>query len=192
MVLLLICYLITIFAVFFSPYSPTNAEFREFFFHPPTPLHFRDQNGNFHLRPTVSRTFLLDRARIIYASAAPLQIYYRRSDANQNPYFNDTLESDQPILKITDDKGKLLAEIFALQETDRNSAIFTATVPIETKSKILTAVSVDGKRITFPIVFQIPKPVAHPLSPDLFLMDSAGKYIGSYYPEQDDSPVHFF
>src|SRR5262249_52190133 len=143
MVLLLICYLITIFAVFFSPYSPTNAEFREFFFHPPTPLHFRDQNGAFHLRPTVSRTFLLDRTRIIYASAAPLQIFYRRADANQNPYFNDSLESDKPILRVTDDKGKSLAEIFSLQETDRDSSVLHATVPIEPKSKTITVTSTD-------------------------------------------------
>jgi len=55
------------FAGFFSPYSPTTDEFRDFFFHPPTPIHFRDETGTFHIRPFVYGTQITDRSGMIYS-----------------------------------------------------------------------------------------------------------------------------
>jgi peptide/nickel transport system permease protein len=43
-VIILFLYILTIFAPFFAPYS-SNKNFKEKFFHPPTKIHFSDQNG---------------------------------------------------------------------------------------------------------------------------------------------------
>jgi len=61
-------YCLAAFAGFFSPYSPTTDEFRDLFFHPPTPIHFRDETGMFHLRPFVYGTQISDRSRMLYAA----------------------------------------------------------------------------------------------------------------------------
>mgnify|MGYP000553607166 CR=1 FL=1 len=43
-IIVLCLYILTIFAPFFAPYS-ANENFKEKFFHPPTKIHFSDQNG---------------------------------------------------------------------------------------------------------------------------------------------------
>ncbi len=43
-IIVLCLYILTIFAPFFAPYS-ANKNFKEKFFHPPTKIHFSDQNG---------------------------------------------------------------------------------------------------------------------------------------------------
>src|SRR5438034_784356 len=124
MLILTFLYLLAIFAGFFSPYSPVEQEFRSYFFHPPVPLHFRDERGTFRLRPFVLATHLVDRENLNYSAAVPFYVYYRRPDANTNPYYPDTLEDEKAILTATTDKGKRLAEIRVLQETESNSGIF--------------------------------------------------------------------
>ncbi len=43
-IIIMILYILAIFAPFFAPYSPTT-NFKDRFFHPPTKIHFRDENG---------------------------------------------------------------------------------------------------------------------------------------------------
>ncbi len=82
--LLIVLYCLAGFAGFFSPYSPTTDEFRDLFFHPPTPVHFRDETGNLHLRPFVYRTQVLDRNRMLYSSIRqekiPVRFFVAGSD----------------------------------------------------------------------------------------------------------------
>src|SRR6266487_91461 len=53
--LLVLLYLMASFAPFLSPYAESDID-RERFFHPPTPLHLRDDSGRWHARPFVYRT----------------------------------------------------------------------------------------------------------------------------------------
>lgn len=54
-VALLVLYGLALFAPFLAPYAETRID-RDRFFHPPTPLHWVDAEGRFHLRPFVYAT----------------------------------------------------------------------------------------------------------------------------------------
>ncbi len=63
---LLVLYGAALFAPFLSPYAESDID-RERFFHPPTPLHWRDADGHWHARPFVygtraaeDQTFVVD------------------------------------------------------------------------------------------------------------------------------------
>jgi peptide/nickel transport system permease protein len=58
-VLLLFLYLVALFADFLAPY-PYDIQFRHNPYHPPTPIHFFDREGNFHPRPFVYDHKLVD------------------------------------------------------------------------------------------------------------------------------------
>jgi peptide/nickel transport system permease protein len=58
-VLLLFLYFVALFADFLAPY-PYDIQFRHNPYHPPTPIHFFDREGNFHLRPFVYSHKLVD------------------------------------------------------------------------------------------------------------------------------------
>ncbi|SNR59967.1 ABC transporter permease [Desulfurobacterium atlanticum] len=58
-VFLCLLYFIAIFADFIAPY-PYDIQFRHTPYHPPTPVHFFDEKGNFHLRPFVYGHKLVD------------------------------------------------------------------------------------------------------------------------------------
>src|SRR5262249_2497218 len=121
---LLVClYLVAVFAAFIAPYSPAQDEFRNFFFHPPMGIHFRDEQGHF-CRPYVLKTYLVDADRVIYSYAKPLYVFYRNPVANRNPYLPDTIESDQLVLSVETDRGLKVATAEMLQETADNSGIF--------------------------------------------------------------------
>ncbi|MCD6384708.1 ABC transporter permease, partial [Candidatus Sumerlaeota bacterium] len=62
---LIVLYLGAIFADFLSPYHPHKQDLMNFY-HPPTTIHFIDENGKFYLRPFVYRYELVDLDRIIY------------------------------------------------------------------------------------------------------------------------------
>src|SRR5438876_3672021 len=51
-VLLVLLYGMALLAPFLAPYAESDID-RERFFHPPTPLHFRDAGGRWHARPFV-------------------------------------------------------------------------------------------------------------------------------------------
>jgi peptide/nickel transport system permease protein len=51
-VLLVVLYAMAVLAPFLAPYAESDID-RERFFHPPTPLHFRDADGHWHLQPFV-------------------------------------------------------------------------------------------------------------------------------------------
>jgi peptide/nickel transport system permease protein len=51
-VLLVVLYAMALLAPFLAPYAESDID-RERFFHPPTPLHFRDADGHWHLQPFV-------------------------------------------------------------------------------------------------------------------------------------------
>jgi len=76
-VVLIVLYFLAGFAGFFSPYSPIEDEFRDFFFHPPTPIHFRDEHGEFHMRPFVYSTQIADRGRMIYTRVTQVKLPVR-------------------------------------------------------------------------------------------------------------------
>jgi peptide/nickel transport system permease protein len=68
--LLALLYLMASFAPFLSPYAESDID-RERFFHPPTPLHLRDDSGRWHARPFVygtrggpDQTYAVDRSTL--------------------------------------------------------------------------------------------------------------------------------
>ena len=63
--LLVVLYLGAIFADFLSPYHPHNQDLMNFY-HPPTPVHFVDRGGTFHLRPFIYRYELTDLDSMTY------------------------------------------------------------------------------------------------------------------------------
>jgi peptide/nickel transport system permease protein len=63
---LLFLYFVSIFADFISPY-PYDVQFRHYPYHPPTPIHFFDEKGNFHLVPFVYGHKLVDPVEKKYA-----------------------------------------------------------------------------------------------------------------------------
>ncbi len=63
-VLLLVFYLGVLFAPFLAPYGMAEQD-RTLFYHPPTPVHLRDADGNWH-RPFVYGTRMADRLRTRY------------------------------------------------------------------------------------------------------------------------------
>lgn len=68
MIILGLFYLIALFGSFIAPYnvSVPDRVNRRYPLAPPTPIHFRDADGNFHWRPFVHRMRLVDRDRGIY------------------------------------------------------------------------------------------------------------------------------
>jgi len=66
--ILLILIGVVLFADVVAPYSSAEQD-REHFFAPPTRLHFRDQQGTWHVRPFVYQSSLVDRAQMTYVEA---------------------------------------------------------------------------------------------------------------------------
>ena len=76
--LLVILYLLALFAPFLAPYAESDID-RERFFHPPTPLHMRDAAGHWHARPFVygSRGGLDQTYRVDTGRTFPLRAFVR-------------------------------------------------------------------------------------------------------------------
>ncbi|MDA2929729.1 ABC transporter permease [Acidobacteria bacterium AH-259-O06] len=68
-------YLLALAAPFLSPYSPRQ-QFREFFYSPPTEIHFRDAQGNWHLRPFIYDYQIEDLTPQYREIPNPLPIYF--------------------------------------------------------------------------------------------------------------------
>ena len=69
-----------LFADFIAPY-PYDVQFRHYPYHPPTPVHFFDRNGNFHFMPFVYAHRLVDPVakeyETDYSLAYPLKLFCR-------------------------------------------------------------------------------------------------------------------
>lgn len=195
-VILATFYLMSIFAGFFSPYSPTADEFRSFFFHPPTPVHFRDATRAFHLRPYVARTYLVDQNRLLYSSGVPLYLFYRHPTANQNPYLRDTLESNEPILTVIDERGKSLAMVTFLQETAENSGTFSAVIPLSPVALAETRyITVQGKpeeKAVFPVLDTRAVTAKLPETATFYLKDQDGNVVNAFHQTIERFPVNFW
>ncbi len=63
---LLFLYFVAVFADFIAPY-PYDVQFRHYPYFPPTPIHFFDENGKFHIRPFVYGHKLVDPVEKEYA-----------------------------------------------------------------------------------------------------------------------------
>lgn len=192
---LAVLYLGTILAGFVSPYSPIEDEFRSLFFHPPTRLHFFDENGVFHWRPYVVGTYLVNPQELFYATGTPLEILYRDPGANTNPYLLDSLEQQATILTVSTDKGLVLAKVTTCGETDRDSGIFRCVAPVDAltalKSKRLSVQTYRGEKADFEVIHRSPEIVAPKPEDILFLQDAEGRFTRQYYPKLEKYPVQF-
>ena len=76
--LLVLLYLLALFAPFLAPYAESDID-RERFFHPPTPLHMRDATGRWHARPFVygSRGGLDQTYQVDTGRTFPLRAFVR-------------------------------------------------------------------------------------------------------------------
>lgn len=84
--ILLLLYISAIFADFIAPYHYDN-EMRKNPYHPPTPLHFFDPNGRFHLRPFIyGYTYRFDRFRRRIYTPDTSKIYPIRFFVKGDPY----------------------------------------------------------------------------------------------------------
>lgn len=194
-VVLLTFHLLAVFAGFFSPYSPTDQEFRNHFFHPPTPLHFRDASGAFHLRPFITATYLADNREIRYAEGIPASLCYRRPPANLNPYLSDSLESQDPIVTVRNDRGQPLATLTSLQETGDDSGIFCAALALD--ANLLTgapSIQVDtafGDHAVFSVTDSDVPENAEAARGVLYLQNRQGKPAAQYSRLVERRPVRF-
>jgi peptide/nickel transport system permease protein len=179
-------YLMAIFAGFFSPYSPTADEFREDFFHPPTPFYFHDETGRFSIRPFVARTHLIDRNRLIYSAGTPLYLIYAKPEANLSPYIPDTIESEMAVLTVKNENGKILGRVFNLTETGNASGKFFAIIAVDPisarQSKQLVVQSDSGET----------GDLKGPRNERFQIVDENGKETGRYNPKIEQYPVRFF
>ncbi len=79
-VFLLFLYFIAVFADFIAPY-PYDVQFRHYPYHPPTPIHFFDRNGHFHLRPFVYGHKLVDPVTktytVDYSKVYPVEFFVK-------------------------------------------------------------------------------------------------------------------
>lgn len=74
--ILIILYLVAVFADFIAPY-PYDVQHRDTPYHPPTQIHFFDENGKFHLRPFVYGYKMVD----------PINKYYEIDFSKKYPVF---------------------------------------------------------------------------------------------------------
>lgn len=194
---LFIFYFFALFAGFFSPYSPTEDEFRALFFHPPSKLQFRDDQGRFHLRPYIIKSYLSDRKTMSYSFGTPLRILYRQPAANLNPYLSDTIEQDFPVITVRNEDGRVLTKTNFLQETAENSNLFSATMPLDPRSlqssqKIIVEDS-SGARAEFPVLKESSESIAPKEAGSVFLIqDEQGRIVPGYYYHSTRSAVQFF
>src|SRR6266849_6413718 len=72
-VLLSLFYLLALFAPFIAPYQQEEMD-RQRYFHPPHRLHWIDQQGRFHLTPSVYDTRLVDPASFQYEENPALKL----------------------------------------------------------------------------------------------------------------------
>lgn len=192
-VVLTILYLLAIFAGLFSPYSPTADEFRDSFYHPPTSLHFRDENGSFHFRPYVLGSNLTDRNKITYSPGTPIYIQYL-ADANVKPYLPEVMHSTTPILTVINADGEIIAVVNSMVETDRNSGVFQATISPDPskvlRTRTITIRSSKGETETFPVVSKEPN-VIQPAG-SIRITNKSGESLNAYFPQVERYPVQFF
>jgi len=128
--MLLILYLLIIFAGFISPYSPTEEEFRNYFYHPPKSFHFIDQDSIFHFRPFVYPIFIVDKINNIYSEGRPLCVKIQDPTYNEEPFLLDSIRKIKydPII-IKNNQQKIIGVIKELIEIERNSGIFIGCYP---------------------------------------------------------------
>jgi peptide/nickel transport system permease protein len=188
-------YAFALLAGFFSPYSPTESEFRSLFYHPPSELYFRADDGKISLRPYVARTFLADSRSLTYSSGPPLRIVYRNPAANVNPYLPDTIEANKPVLVVQNERMDMLASTNLLQETSENSGRFYANLvpnPELVRNSRIIVIQSGGQRAEFPVLKTPPQPVSPASSEALLLQDENGQFVSGYYAYTTKFPIKFF
>lgn len=194
--ILTVLYGLAIFAGFFSPYSPTEDEFRDHFFHPPSTLRFRDPSGHFSLRPWVSNTYLADKSAIRYAAGTTASVCYRRPSANVNPYLAESLEGELPVLIVRDENHHQLLSLSSLQETDENSGLFCGTLALDAeKLEAKTTLHVGtafGDSAVFSVTVNHAPADETAGSRILFLRNENGEPATSYSSRVERWPVQFF
>lgn len=187
-------YLIALLAGFFSPYSPTDDEFRTHFYHSPTTIYFHDADGRFTLRPHVNSTTLVDRRSLIYAEGNPLYLAMHIPEANENSYAADNIEESSPVVRVFDSKGKLLGEASYLKETANDTALFIAAVPLPIDSlktgNTLIAKTNFGKQIQ--ILVAGAESQAERTASDFYVSDSSGNPASAYFLTATKYPIRFF
>jgi len=187
-------YLIALLAGFFSPYSPTDDEFRTHFYHSPSQIYFHDSNGSFTFRPHVNATTLVDRRSLTYAEGNPLYLAVNIPDANENPYAADNIEETSAVVRVYDSNGHVLGEASYLKETGNDTAIFVAAVPLPIDSlktgNTLIAKTNYGKEIKITVAgpeSQLEKSVS-----DFYVSDSYGNPTSAYFLSAAKYPIRFF
>ena len=189
-------YLLALLAGFFSPYSPTEDEFRTHFFHPPTQIYFHDSNGSFTLRPHVNSTTLVDRRSPIYAESNPLYLAVRIPESNQNSYAAENIDETSPVVRVYDSNGKLIAKASYLTEIGKDTGTFLAAVPLPIDSiKLRQHSCCQNKfreRNQNTCGFQASIATARKTSPEFFVADSSGNPTSAYVLNTQKYPVRFF
>jgi peptide/nickel transport system permease protein len=190
--ILVLLYLLAVFANFFSPYSPTHDEFRSHFYHPPTHFYFHDANGRFTLRPHVSPTTLVDRRSLVYSEGDPMFLVIRVPSSNTNSYGIDTIEERSPFILVKKMDGEVVGSASYLIETrGPDTGLFLAAIPLQTElikpGDTLFAEATTGARIEIPS-----KGRSQSRSIGFYVSDSQGNRVDSYEFTNQRFPVQFF
>ncbi|MEO2068236.1 MAG: ABC transporter permease [Desulfurobacteriaceae bacterium] len=80
LVFLVFLYIVALLADFLAPY-PYDVQFRHYPYHPPTPIHFFDEKGKFHLRPFIYGHKLVDPItktyKVDYTKKYPIEFFVK-------------------------------------------------------------------------------------------------------------------
>lgn len=201
--LILICLYLTVsLAPFMSPYSPTEDEFRDYFYHPPKFFHFIDQDSHFHLRPFVYPVFIVDRAHNLYSEGRPLCIRIQDSRFDKEEFFIDTIIKTRyaPII-IKNSNNQIIATINNLAETDTHSGFFkgcySASPYTFQKNHTYTIeyrdINSNSLKFTlaFPVVYQSVRS-ASKREDNITLLNELNEPASTYNYKVETYPVQFF
>jgi peptide/nickel transport system permease protein len=199
--LLLLLYLMVLCAGFISPYSPTDDEFRNYFYHPPKRFHFIDQNSHIHIRPFVFPVFIADRTNNLYSEGKPLCIRINDSSFNKEEFFIDSIKKTNiaPVI-IKNSAGSIIATIDSLNETDANTGYFVGCYPAspyDFKKDTLYSIeyrNTETQQVKYTLSFKAsedPSPSASPIESAITLVDERNEPVTAYHYKVATYPIQF-
>jgi peptide/nickel transport system permease protein len=186
--ILILLYGAALFANFLAPYSP-EAEFREYFFHPPSSIYFRNESGKF-VAPYVLQTHLADPQKHHFQEGSVLRIGTMIPEENKSPYVPEWLEDEAPFALIYGENEEILAGISTARETAENSGFFvgqTTVVPNRIGKRFV--VKSRGKIATFALRN---REYATEKESSILVVDADNKPLTEFKPSMEKYRLHFF
>ena len=189
MLLLILLYGSAILANFLAPYS-AQEEFRDLFYHPPTSIHFRDEERNL-VAPYVIPSHLIDPGKHHFREGSPLWIGFSIQEKNTSPYIRETIYFDKALAVLENSKGEHLGAIVSIQETGEDTGVFgqqTTIHPLVADDQII--IRTEGKQIVYQK--RNNQYVRRTSDPGVLLLNDSGEELTSFHTSLEKSRIRFF